>query len=194
MVGTCLWLTHGSLAALVDDQQLLGLQALSGPSAPVVSQRPACPTRKLVRELHLLSLGSDTCVKEQTTDSSNASAVKNLISTWYTSLLVCVATRVVDVACCWRCSFQPLWVRSFSLSVSITHRVVLNLDHASRRSGPRPLSSGFLSRDHPIYLLGRVCESAGFTQVLVIVGAAAGCLTFSSVCLSRPARRSCGFP
>ena len=183
MVGTCLWLTHGSLAALVDDQQLLGLQALSGPSAPVVSQRPACPTRKLVRELHLLSLRSDTCVTEQTADSSNASAVKNLISTWYTSLLVCVATRVVDVACCWRgsfhplwvrnsrpavgaallSSFQPLWVRSFSLSVSITHRVVLNLDHASRRSGPRPLSSGFLSRDHPIFLLGRVCESAGFT-------------------------------
>ena len=112
MVGTSLWLTHGSLAALVDELQLLGFQALSGPPAPVVSQRQACPTRNLVRELHLLSLRSDTCVKEQTVDSSNASAVKNLISTWYTSLLVCVATRVVDVACCWRCSFHPLWVRS----------------------------------------------------------------------------------
>ena len=29
------------------------------------------------------------------------------------------------------------------------HRVVLVLDHASRRSGPQPLSSGFLFRNHP---------------------------------------------
>ena len=36
---------------------------------------------------------------------------------------------------------------------SIMHRVVMDLDHASRCSGPQPLSSGILSRDHP----GHVC-------------------------------------
>ena len=133
------------------------------------------------------------------------------------------SARFVGVACCWHCSsclqlamlfrplwgplvhcacsFHPLWVRSsqffsptvgplFSLTVSVTLRVVLNLDHASRRSGPQPLSSGFLSGDH----LGHVSESACFTQVLVVVGAAAGCLTFLSVCLSGPAPRSHGVP
>ena len=34
------------------------------------------------------------------------------------------------------------------------------------------------------FLLGLVYESADFTQVLVVGGAAAGCLTFLSVCLS----------
>ena len=61
----------------------------------------------------------------------------------------------------------------FSLAVSIAQRVVLNLDHASRRSGPRPLSFGFLSRHHPIFRHIIFTESAGFTQVLVILGAAA---------------------
>ena len=68
----------------------------------------------------------------------------------------------------------------FSLAVSITLRVVLNIDYTSRRSGPQPLSSGFLSQDH----LSHVSESAGFTQVLIVVRGAAGCLTFLSVCLS----------
>ena len=93
-------------------------------------------------------------------------------STWCTSLRVCVtlfsytlasssSARFVGGAC-WHCCsclqllyalspalgplftvlFHPLWVRSFH-SFSIPLGVVLNLDHASRRSGPQPLSSGF---------------------------------------------------
>ena len=59
MVGTCVCVTNGSFAALsdelglplrrdrdfdglVDELQLLGFQALSEPSAPVVSQRLVC--------------------------------------------------------------------------------------------------------------------------------------------------------
>ena len=56
----------------------------------------------------------------------------------------------------------------FSLAISITLRGVLNLVHAS----PLRIISSHAS------------ESADFTQVLVVVSAAAGCLTFWSVCLS----------
>ena len=90
---------------------------------------------------------SMNCNKEQTVYSSNASVVRNLISIWYTSLPVCVATRVsstlpaVGVALfhplCVRSSqpavgtsllssFHPLWVRSFRC-----------FDRPSRRSEPR---------------------------------------------------------
>ena len=85
------------------------------------------------------------------------------------------------LACSWLCSFHPLWVRSFhplwvssfhplwvrsfhplfrssfaSLWTSNMHHVVLDLEHTSRRSGPKPLSSGFLSLDHPILWHGLV--------------------------------------
>ena len=53
-------------------------------------------------------------------------------------------------ACCWHCScqfFSYILGQFFSLAVWVAHRVVLNLDLALRRSGSRPLSSGFLFCD-----------------------------------------------
>ena len=63
----------------------------------------------------------------------------------------------VDVACCWHCSFArcrpalsavvALFTRCGSALFirSIAHRVVLNLDHASRRSGPLVSGSSSLT-------------------------------------------------
>ena len=177
MVGTCLWVTHGSLAALVDELQLLGVPALSGPSAPVVSQRPVFNSQPFSRTA---PVESPQLLARLICDCRFLEAIvaRNLISTWCTWWRVCVATRVVDVACRWHCSsclqlallFHPLWVRSFPLwlifspavgplfyfTVSIMHRVVLDLDHASRRSAHQPLSSGFLSMDHLLFHLGHV--------------------------------------
>ena len=129
----------GSLTTLVDERQLLGIQALSGPPAPVASQRLVCPTRNLVRELHLSSLRSHSCVRDETFDSSSAFVVRNLISTWCTSLRVCVATRVV--ACRWHCPFQLLWVRSSQPAVDTALLHSSHPDHASRRSGLRSCSA-----------------------------------------------------
>ena len=80
-----------------------------------------------------------------------------------------------------------------AVAVSIMHLVVLDLDHASRCSGPRSLSLAACLGIIQSSIAAMFLESAGFTQVLV-VGAAAGCLTSSSVCLSRPARLSHGSP
>ena len=71
--------------------------------------------------------------------------------------------------------FSPAVGPLFSLASSLILRVVLDLDHASRRSGP---CLGIIQLSITLMFT----ESAGFTQV--VVGAASGCLTFSSVCQS----------
>ena len=97
-------------------------------------------------------------------------------------------------------SFHPLLVRSshlllallFSFAVSIMYRVVLDLDHASRRSGLQILSSGFLSRDHPLIpsrSCSRVCWLHASTRRQRCCSFSCVCL---SVCFSRPARRHHG--
>ena len=154
MVGTCLCVTNGSFAALsdelesasvsgqgsrclVDELQLLGFPALSGPSAPVVSLRPACHSCcSRAASVESPQCSVDICVEDETVDSSGASSVRKLVSfsTRCTSLRVCVtplsctpasssSARLVGVGCCWHCSsglqlamlFQPLWVRSVPL-------------------------------------------------------------------------------
>ena len=95
--------------------------------------------------------------------------------------------------------FSPAVGPLFSPAVSHL-RVVLSLVRASRRSEPRScialfctstLSSSCLSRDH----LG-VSESAGFTQVLVVVCAGAGGELFARVqhAHSRAARGPLDWP
>ena len=69
------------------------------------------------------------------------------------------------------------------------HRVVLDLDHASRRSGPQPLSSGFLPRDrlHASTRRRRCC--CGLLDVLVcllVCLSVTPCATFSWCSMSCP--------
>ena len=165
--------------------------------------------RYVHRELHLLSLRSYSHVWYETTDSSSASAVRNLVSFSTQRTSLCVRRLVVLYAFDFQlvsstlsALFHPLWVRScqffssavgslfspavrplFSFAVSIMHRVVLDLDHASVLDFSLSLLASCLGIIHS-FLLGLVYESADFTQVLVVDGAAADCLTFSSVCLS----------
>ena len=76
----------------------------------------------------------------------------------------------VDIACCWHCSFHPLWVRSSQFSVSITLRVVLNLDHASRRSGPRScIASFWTSIMHRIVLDLSICLLASCLGIISVM-------------------------
>ena len=142
----------------------------------------------------------DTCVEDETVDSSGVSAVKNLIlfSAWCASSGVCVIltscvpassspARFVDVACCWHCSsclqfamhFHPQWVRSsqffspavgplFPLAVSIAHRVWTSIIHRVVLD----LSLCLLASCRGIISV-MFSASAGFTQVLVVVSAAA---------------------
>ena len=147
---------------LVDELQVLAFPALSGLSAPVVSQRLVCSTRDLVRELHLLSLRSVLLTRASKMRLSAPRAplgmvhivgrVRHLVRLrrhlgLASSTLPAVG--IAQLACSWLCCFtrcgsalsrcgcyfHPLWVRS-------SH----SLDHPSGRSGPQPLSSGLLSR------------------------------------------------
>ena len=170
---------------LVDELQLLGCQALSDPSAPVVSQRLVCHSCcSRAASVASPQCSVDTCVEDGRFCCGELDLVLGLVHIVARVSPRSSPARFVDVACCWQCfsascrpalsrsgcSFHPLWVRSFH-----------SLHRPSRRSEPRSCITSFwtsilhdlVSRDHP-NLTVMFTESAGFTQVLVVVvGAAA---------------------
>ena len=107
---------------LVDELRLLSFQALSGPSAPVVSLLPVCPTRNLARDLHLMSSRSCTCVVDRDCiKCSGASAVRNLVS--FSTRCTSLCVRHIVRSCCRSaqsrsgCTLHPLWVCSSQSAV-----------------------------------------------------------------------------
>ena len=184
------------LDGLVDELQLLGLQALSGPSAPVVLLRLVCRSCNLVRELHLMSLHSDTRVEDETVDCSGALCCEELDLVLELVLYGCVvifSSFCRRPACTagsfhppWIRSSRPQWVRSSRPAVGLLSpfhalwvRSLHSLGHPPRRSGPQSFIASFWTSACVFWLFvagsSRSCfsESAGFTQVLVVVGAAA---------------------
>ena len=106
---------------LVDELQLLGFQALSesiGVCRLTTTVCHSCCSRAASVESPQCSV--DTCVEDETVNSSGASAVWNLIlfSAWCISLRVChlaisgsLRRRCLQLAVL----FHPLWIRSFPL-------------------------------------------------------------------------------
>ena len=151
-----------------------------------------------------MSLRNDSCVEDETVDSFGRFCREKLDLVLHLVHIVArVRRRVVFSGCIFifgsfsrrrlllalffyrsGCSFLPVVGPLFSFAVSILHHVALDLDRASHRSGLQPLSSAFLSRDHPDFLLGRVYESCWLHASTRHHRCCCGCMTVSSFCLS----------
>ena len=181
---------------LVGGLQLLNLPALSGPSAPVVAQRPACQNHNLIQELHLLSLSVETCVEDETVDSSGHFCREEFScsppDTHRTtkSLLNSLAAVGIALSPAVGPLFHPLWVLSFTFSLSPNTDISCGL--LVLVSPPPPLRSTRKRVTRPS--LRSSCATPCAATVICQTRAARGALSAPTVRLhvvGRPLRLLC---